>query len=79
MVMPPTPFIEPFTLSGSSMRLYGPAVWRQPDPESPNLFCEPEAPSDYAWSLTGTSLTNANVQRVCADRDIVLVGTWTRS
>ena len=73
------PFIEPFTLSGSTMRLYGPAVWRQPKPESPNLFCEPEKPSDYTWSLTGTSLTIANEQRVCADRDIVLVGTWTRS
>ena len=27
------PFIEPFTLSGSTMRLYGPALWRQPDPD----------------------------------------------
>jgi hypothetical protein len=73
------PFIEPFTLVGSDLRLYGPAVWRQPNPGSPNLFCEPESPSDYTWSLTGRSLTIANVQKVCADRDIVLVGTWTRS
>jgi hypothetical protein len=35
------PFVEPYSLSGSTMTLYGPAVWRQPHPESPNLFCEP--------------------------------------
>lgn len=73
------PFIEPFTLSGSTMRVYGPAVWRQPNPDSPSLFCEPEVPSDYTWTSTGSSLTIRNVQRACADRDIVLVGTWTRS
>ncbi len=73
------PYIEPFTLSGSTLRVYGPAVWRQPDPSSPNLFCEPEAPSDYRWTMTGSSLTIRNIQRACADRDIVMVGTWTRA
>jgi hypothetical protein len=72
------PFVEPFTLTASTMRLYGPAVWRQPDPDTPSLFCEPEKPSDYTWSLSGDSLKITNVQRVCADRDIVFVGTWTR-
>jgi hypothetical protein len=72
------PFVEPFTLTGSTMRLYGPAVWRQPNPSSPNLFCEPEKPSDYTWSLSGASLTIRTVQKVCADRDIVFAGTWTR-
>jgi len=72
------PFVEPFTLTASTMRLYGPAIWRQTDPSSPSLFCEPEKPSDYSWWLSGNSLTIKNVQKVCADRDIVFVGTWTR-
>jgi hypothetical protein len=72
------PFVEPYTLTASTLRLYGPAVWRQPDPSSPSLFCEPEKPSDYTWSMAGDSLTIKNVQKVCADRDIVFVGTWTR-
>jgi hypothetical protein len=73
-----SPFVEPYELMGSRVRLYGPAVWLQPDPEEPNLFCEPERPSDYTWHLSGSSLTITPVQKVCADRDIVFVGTWTR-
>jgi hypothetical protein len=72
------PFVEPFTLAGSTMRLYGPAIWRQPDPSTPSLFCEPEKASDYAWTRSGSSLTIRNKQKVCADRDIVFVGTWTK-
>jgi hypothetical protein len=73
-------FVEPFTLRGSSMRLYGAAVWRQPhlDQTGANKFCEPEAASDYTWHLSGTALTIRNVQRACADRDIVFDGTWQR-
>lgn len=73
------PFVEPFRLSGAQMTLYGPAVWRQPDPSNPNLFCEPEKPGSYAWSLSGSSLTITAKDKVCADRDIVFVGTWTKS
>jgi hypothetical protein len=73
------PFVEPYTLKGSQMRLYGPAVWSQPDPETPSLFCEPERPSDYTWHLAGSALTFTPVQKVCADRDIVFAGTWTRT
>lgn len=72
------PFVEPFTLTGSSMTLYGPAVWRQPNPDEPNLFCEPEKAGHYTWSLDGSSLTITAKDKVCADRDIVFVGTWTR-
>lgn len=72
------PFVEPFTVHGSTLTLYGPAVWRQPDPTTPSLFCEPEMPSDYTWSLSGTSLTIATKQHACADRDTVFVGTWTK-
>jgi len=73
-------FVEPYTLRGSSMRLYGAAVWRQPglDRTGANKFCEPESASDYTWHLSGSSLTISNVQKACADRDIVFVGTWTR-
>lgn len=73
-------FVEPFTLHGPSMRLYGSAVWRQPnlDRTGPDKFCEPEAASDYTWQLSGSTLTIRNVQKACADRDIVFVGTWTR-
>jgi hypothetical protein len=73
------PFVEPFSVNGSTMTLYGPAVWRQPNPQSPNLFCEPETPSDYMWSLSGSTLTIRNKQQACADRDIVLVGKWVKS
>lgn len=72
------PFVEPFTLSGSSLTLYGPAVWRQPDPANPSKFCEPERPGLYTWSLSGPMLTIKTKQKVCADRDIVMVGTWQR-
>jgi hypothetical protein len=73
------PFVEPYSLRGSSMTLWGPAVWRQPNPNVPNLFCEPEEASDYSWRLSGSSLTITNTQKTCADRDIVFVGTWTRA
>ena len=73
------PFVEPYTLKGSQLRLYGPAVWSQPDPDTPSLFCEPERPSDYTWHLAGDALTLTPVQKVCADRDIVFAGTWTRT
>jgi hypothetical protein len=73
------PFVEPYSVTGSIMTLYGPAVWRQPHPESPNLFCEPETPSDYMWSLSGSTLTIRNKQQACADRDIVFVGRWIKS
>jgi hypothetical protein len=54
-------------------------VWRQPNPQSPNLFCEPETPSDYTWPLSGSTLTIRNKQQACADRDIVFVGRWIKS
>lgn len=73
------PFVEPYTVTGSQLRLYGPAVWLQPNPDSPNLFCQPEQPSDYTWHLSGSLLTITQIQKVCADRDIVFVGTWTRA
>lgn len=71
-------FVEPFTVSGSTVTLYGPAVWRQPDPATPSLFCEPERPGRYTWSLSGSMLTITTKQKVCADRDTVMVGTWRR-
>jgi hypothetical protein len=71
-------FVEPFTVDGSRVTLYGPAVWRQPDPENPSKFCEPERPGTYTWSRSGTTLTITTEQEVCADRDILLVGTWQR-
>jgi hypothetical protein len=72
-------FVEPYLLAGSRVTVYGPAVWRQPDPTHPNLFCEPERPGEYTWKLSGAVLTITTDQKVCADRDIVFVGTWTRS
>jgi len=72
-------FVVPYTLSGSSMRLYGAAFWREPiDKYGGNKFCDPDPTSDYTWQLSGSSLTIRNVQKQCADRDLVLVGTWNR-
>ena len=73
------PFVEPYSLHGSRLTLHGPAVWRQPNPDEPNLFCDPEKGSDYVWRKSGPSLTIKNVRKTCADRDIVFVGTWTRA
>jgi hypothetical protein len=72
------PGVEPFTLSGSTMRLYGSAVWAQDNPGDASKFCEPEAASDYRVSTSGSSLMIANVEKACADRDILFVGTWTK-
>jgi len=71
-------FVEPFTVDGSTVTLYGPAVWRQRDPENPSKFCEPEGPATYTWSRSGSTLTIGTQQEVCADRDILMVGTWQR-
>jgi hypothetical protein len=71
-------FVEPFTSRGSTLTLYGPAVWRQTDPGNPSVFCEPERPGRYTWSLSGSVLTIRAKQKVCADRDVVMVGTWQR-
>jgi hypothetical protein len=73
------PFVEPFTLSGDHMTMYGPAVWAQADPHAPNLFCEPEHASSYHWSLNGARLSIQSLEKVCADRDMALVGTWVRA
>jgi len=75
---PQNPTVEPFTVSGSTMRVYGSAVWAQRNPEDASKFCEPEAASDYRVQLSGSTLTISNVQKACADRDIAFVGTWTR-
>lgn len=71
-------FVEPFTLSGSTLTVYGPAVWRQADPDNPSLFCEPELPGRYTWSLSGSRLRISTDEKVCADRDTVMVGTWLK-
>lgn len=68
---------EPYTASPRGLTLYGPAVWLQKDPE-PYLFCEPEHRSDYSVSGSGRTLTIVPRQHVCADRDTVVGGTWTR-
>jgi hypothetical protein len=73
------PFLEPFTVSGSRLTLYGPAIWKQANPGHPNLFCDPERPATYRWNRTGSKLVITAVDKVCADRDTVIVGTWTRT
>ena len=70
-------FVLPFTVAGNRMTLYGPAVWLEPNPAKPDKFCEPEQPSEYLWQRTGPTLKISSLQQVCADRDIVFVGTWT--
>lgn len=72
------PLFEPFTGSGHRFTLYGPAQWLQPHPDRDNNFCDPEAASTYSWSLSGTALTITQLQKACADRDTVVVGTWHR-
>jgi hypothetical protein len=76
---PDSLWVLPFTVKGNRMTVYGPAVWLEPDPSKPDKFCEPERPSEYLWQRTGRTLKITSLQQVCADRDIVLVGTWTQA
>lgn len=72
------PFFEPLAGSDHRFTVYDSAGWLQPHPDRGNNFCEPEGSAAYRWSLSGSALTITQLQKVCADRDIVLVGTWHR-
>jgi hypothetical protein len=74
---PDSLFVVPFTVKGNRLTLYGSAVWLEPDPTKPDKFCEPERPSEYLWQRKGATVKISSLQQVCADRDIVFVGTWT--
>jgi hypothetical protein len=76
---PANPFVQPYSVSGNRLTLYGPAVWKQADPSKPSLFCDPEKPSEYLWQRVGPTLALTSLQQACADRDMVVVGTWTPS
>jgi hypothetical protein len=69
-------FVMPYLASGHRFVAYPSAGWLQPHPDRDNNFCDPEAASNYQWSASGRTLTVAGVDKACADRDIVLVGTW---
>lgn len=71
------PSFEPFTLAGSRLHLYGAANYVRPGSQ-PSLFCDPERGSDYTWSVRNGTLTLQPVQKVCADRDLIVVGSWSR-
>ena len=68
----------PFQTRDDRLTLFGPAVWLQPHPDRPSLFCDPEPPATYRWTTRGHDLTIGAVARTCADRDEVLLGTWRR-
>jgi hypothetical protein len=74
---PDSLFVTPFTVKGNRLTLYGTAVWLEPNPAKPDKFCEPEGPSEYLWQRKGATVKISSLQQVCADRDIVFVGTWT--
>jgi hypothetical protein len=44
-------------------------------------FCENSGPADYTWSRDGDTVTikSAEGADLCADRDTVVAGTWTKS
>ena len=44
-------------------------------------FCGPAKPQNasYTWALEGDQLTLATADDTCADRNSILVGTWTRA
>ena len=44
-------------------------------------FCENSGPADYTWSRDGDAVTivSAEGADLCADRDAVVAGTWTKS
>ena len=69
---------EPYTVKDNTLTLYGPAVWLQPNPDEPFLFCEPEARSDYRWTTDASTLAIDSLDKYCADRDQVFAGQWNR-
>jgi hypothetical protein len=68
-----------YTVTGDRLRAYGPAFWLSPPKPPPFEFCLHERAGDYTWELRGKQLVVVVVDRVCADRDVVLLGTWTRT
>jgi hypothetical protein len=70
--------VQTYTVKGDRFREYGPADWLG-DLKLPFMFCKAEKAGDYTWELRGKQLIILNVDRVCADRDTVLIGTWTRT
>jgi hypothetical protein len=69
-------YFEPYRTQGTTLTVYDPAVWLQPHPDQASLFCEPELPATYTWHSHGGRLTITATSHVCADRHMVLVGTW---
>jgi hypothetical protein len=72
-------FVEPYLSVGTTVTLYNPAVWLQPDPKHPDLFCEPENPSHYTLATTASGVRLTPVEHACADRDMVVAGEWQRT
>jgi hypothetical protein len=75
---PDDPTLEAYSTAGRRLTVYGSSAWLQPNPDKPSLFCEPEPPFGYLWSVTRDTLTVTATAPSCADRDQVLVGTWRR-
>jgi hypothetical protein len=72
------PSPETYTAAGRRLRVYGPATWLG-ESGRPFGFCRPEKAGDYSIEVRGAQLVVLAEDRVCADRDQVLVGTWTRT
>src|SRR3954447_12432784 len=70
-------YYEPYVASSHTLTVFGPAVWLQKDPD-PSLFCEPEQRSSYQINGAARQLSVIPKQHVCADRDMVVGGIWTR-
>jgi hypothetical protein len=68
-----------YTSTGDRLRLYGPAFWLSPPEPPPFEFCKREMAGDYSWEVRGKELIVLALDRVCSDRDVVLLGTWTRT
>jgi hypothetical protein len=64
-------------LGDGTLHVDGVVQWRQNNERQGN-FCIAERPGLFHWSISGNTLTIAGDPRTCADRDSVLVGTWTR-
>lgn len=45
------------------------------------VYCGPDKPQNasYTWALDGDQLTLATADDTCADRNAILVGSWTRA
>lgn len=64
--------------SAGSLNMDGPVNWREAK-DRQGSFCAHESPGQYHWSMAGHTLVITGEDRMCADRDALLIGGWVQT